>query len=53
MIELVETQNEIIRMETEIIDALYLLLLQHVEVSELTGPLAEMEEVARLKRLIE
>jgi hypothetical protein len=48
MTEMVEKQNEIIRMQAETIDELFVLLMQHMEVDEVcrTEAYAKMQDAA-------
>lgn len=54
IIEIIEKQNEVIRKESQIIDELFRMLLQHIEVDELCGlqPYADIKDVvAEIKKL--
>ncbi|MBQ6091374.1 MAG: hypothetical protein IJL07_08940 [Lachnospiraceae bacterium] len=46
--EIIETQNEVIRKEAKIIDELFRMLLQHIEVEELCSmqAYADIQDVA-------
>ena len=46
--ELISKQSEIIKKQAGIIDRLFLLLLQHVEVKEMEKELREMQEVTNI-----
>lgn len=46
--ELISDQSEIIKRQAGIIDRLFLLLLQHIEVEEIESELQEMREVNRI-----
>lgn len=52
--EIIERQNEVIRKESQIIDELFRMLLQHIEVEELCGlqSYADIKDVAaEIKKL--
>lgn len=53
-LEIVECQNEIIRIQSGVIDELFLLLLQHVSVEEtdMLPAIHKINEAARLRREI-
>lgn len=54
IMEIIERQNEVIRKESQIIDELFRMLLQHIEVEELCGlqSYADIKDVAaEIKKL--
>lgn len=51
MIDIVDTQNTIIKMQSDIIDELFLLLMQYMTVEEVDGldVVKKINEVAKLR----
>ena len=51
MIDIIDTQNTIIKMQSDIIDELFLLLMQYMTVEEIDGldVVKKINEVAKLR----
>jgi hypothetical protein len=51
MIDIIDTQNTIIKMQSDIIDELFLLLMQYITVEEVDGLdiVKKINEVARVR----